>query len=115
MAALNRSIEEEAADESLPLPERMSSLLVSAGNDLAFSRYPSALEKFGLVFQYHGAMNSHALAAVARGHGLGAQAAVSVEAALATALRLGAGRVVICGSLYLAGEVLGASPETCPV
>lgn len=65
VAALNRSIEEEAADESLPLPERMSSLLVSAGNDLAFSRYPSALEKFGLVFQYHGAMNSHALAAVA--------------------------------------------------
>ena len=57
----------------------------------------------------------NALAAVARGHGLGAQAATSVEAALATALRLGAGRVVICGSLYLAGEVLGASEETWPV
>ena len=56
----------------------------------------------------------NALAAVARGHGLGAQAATSVEAALATALRLGAGRVVICGSLYLAGEVLGASEETWP-
>jgi dihydrofolate synthase/folylpolyglutamate synthase len=60
------------------------------------------------------AAEPNALAAVARGHGLGAQAAVSVEAALATALRLGAGRVVICGSLYLAGEVLGASPETWP-
>ncbi|WGM45794.1 Folylpolyglutamate synthase [Brevundimonas sp. NIBR10] len=56
----------------------------------------------------------NALAAVARGHGLGAQASPSVEAALATALRLGAGRVVICGSLYLAGEVLGASEETWP-
>ncbi len=55
-----------------------------------------------------------ALAAVARGHGLGAQAAPSVEAALDRSLRLGAGRVVICGSLYLAGEVLGASPETWP-
>jgi len=54
------------------------------------------------------------LAAVARGHGLGAQAAESVEAALERALRLGAGRVVICGSLYLAGEVLGASRETWP-
>ena len=55
-----------------------------------------------------------ALAAVARGHGLGAQSSSSVEAALSRALRLGAGRVVICGSLYLAGEVLGASEETWP-
>ena len=28
--------------------------------------------------------------------------------------RFGAGRVAICGSLYLAGEVLGASRETWP-
>ncbi len=55
-----------------------------------------------------------ALAAVARGHGLGAQSAPSVAAALERALRLGAGRVVICGSLYLAGEVLGADPATWP-
>jgi dihydrofolate synthase/folylpolyglutamate synthase len=61
------------------------------------------------------AADPSALAAVARGHGLGAQSSSSVEAALARALRLGAGRVVICGSLYLAGEVLGASPETWPV
>ncbi|WGM32225.1 folylpolyglutamate synthase/dihydrofolate synthase family protein [Brevundimonas sp. NIBR11] len=60
------------------------------------------------------AAEPEALAAVARGHGLGAQAAESVEAALERALRLGAGRVVICGSLYLAGEVLGASEETWP-
>ena len=56
-----------------------------------------------------------ALAAVARGHGLGATAAGSVDEALKLALRLGAGRVAICGSLYLAGEVLGASEETWPV
>ena len=55
-----------------------------------------------------------ALAAVARGHGLGATAAGSVDEALKLALRLGAGRVAICGSLYLAGEVLGASRETWP-
>lgn len=60
------------------------------------------------------AAEPEALAAVARGHGLGAQSAPSVEAALDRALRLGAGRVVICGSLYLAGEVLGASQETWP-
>ncbi|WP_420470241.1 bifunctional folylpolyglutamate synthase/dihydrofolate synthase [Brevundimonas sp. FT23042] len=55
-----------------------------------------------------------ALAAVARGHGLAATPSGTVEQALSQALRLGAGRVVICGSLYLAGEVLGASPETWP-
>jgi dihydrofolate synthase/folylpolyglutamate synthase len=56
-----------------------------------------------------------ALAAVAQGRGFGAMAARSVSEALDRALALGAGRVVICGSLYLAGEVLGASPETYPV
>jgi dihydrofolate synthase/folylpolyglutamate synthase len=30
------------------------------------------------------------------------------------ALRFGAGRRALCGSLYLAGEVLGASRETWP-
>lgn len=60
------------------------------------------------------AADPEALAAVSRGHGLGAQAAPSVEAALDRALRLGAGRIVICGSLYLAGEVLGAASETWP-
>ncbi|MBU2272156.1 MAG: bifunctional folylpolyglutamate synthase/dihydrofolate synthase [Alphaproteobacteria bacterium] len=55
-----------------------------------------------------------ALAAVARGHGLGATVCASATEALERALRLGAGRVVICGSLYLAGEVLGASRETWP-
>lgn len=60
------------------------------------------------------AAEPEALAAVARGHGLGAQAAANVGEALAKALRLGAGRVVICGSLYLAGEVLRAVRETWP-
>ena len=60
------------------------------------------------------AAEPEALAAVARGHGLGATASTSVGEALERALRLGAGRVVICGSLYLAGEVLGASRETWP-
>ena len=55
-----------------------------------------------------------ALAAVARGHGLAATPAGSVDEALDMALRFGAGRVAICGSLYLAGEVLGASRETWP-
>ena len=60
------------------------------------------------------AAEPEALAAVARGRGLGAMAAGSVAEALDRALAFGAGRVVICGSLYLAGEVLGASAETLP-
>ncbi|NBB52392.1 bifunctional folylpolyglutamate synthase/dihydrofolate synthase [Rhizobium sp. CRIBSB] len=55
-----------------------------------------------------------ALAAIARGHGLGAQACASAGEALSRALALGAGRIVICGSLYLAGEILGAVLETWP-
>ena len=60
------------------------------------------------------AAEPEALAAVARGHGLGATGCASVGEALSRALRLGAGRVVICGSLYLAGEVLGTARETWP-
>ncbi|MBU2167416.1 MAG: bifunctional folylpolyglutamate synthase/dihydrofolate synthase [Alphaproteobacteria bacterium] len=61
------------------------------------------------------AVPAEALAAVARGQGLGAMPADSVDEAVRRALDLGAGRIVICGSLYLAGEVLGASEETWPV
>lgn len=60
------------------------------------------------------AAEPEALAAVARGHGLGATPCASVKEALSHALRLGAGRITICGSLYLAGEVLGAARETWP-
>ena len=55
-----------------------------------------------------------ALAAVAQGRGLGAMAVGTVGEAMDRALALGAGRIVICGSLYLAGEVLGASRDTWP-
>jgi dihydrofolate synthase / folylpolyglutamate synthase len=55
-----------------------------------------------------------ALAAVAQGHGLGATPCGGVDEALERAVHFGAGRVVICGSLYLAGEVLGADELTWP-
>lgn len=54
------------------------------------------------------------LAEAARRAGLRAEPAPDVGAALTAALAEGAGRVVICGSLYLAGEVLAISPETWP-
>ena len=55
-----------------------------------------------------------AFAASSSARRLAATPAGSVDEALNLALRLGAGRVAICGSLYLAGEVLGASEATWP-
>ena len=72
------------------------------------------LQVFTVAFD-GAAADPAALASVAQGRGFGAMATASVDEALDRALALGAGRIVICGSLYLAGEVLGASPETYPV
>ncbi|MEX2517811.1 MAG: folylpolyglutamate synthase/dihydrofolate synthase family protein [Paracoccaceae bacterium] len=52
------------------------------------------------------AIPAERLAAAARAAGLEADQAVSVSAALSAALSAGAKRVLICGSLYLAGSVL---------
>lgn len=55
------------------------------------------------------------LVGAAREAGLSAETADDVTDALKKALRANpAPRVVICGTLYLAGEVLGLSPETWP-
>jgi dihydrofolate synthase/folylpolyglutamate synthase len=53
------------------------------------------------------AVKAEALAEAARGHGLAAETADSLEAALRQAsLTVPAPRILICGSLYLAGRVL---------
>lgn len=55
------------------------------------------------------AVSADVLAAAARKHGLSAETAVSLDAALRQAALVGpASRVLICGSLYLAGRVLAA-------
>lgn len=55
------------------------------------------------------AVKSEALAEAARAHGLPAETASSIEAALKqAALSVPAPRILICGSLYLAGRVLAA-------
>lgn len=55
------------------------------------------------------AVAAEALAEAARAHGLAAETAVSLEAALKQAsLTVPAPRILICGSLYLAGRVLAA-------
>ena len=52
-----------------------------------------------------------ALAGAARASGAGAEAHQSFEAAMKAALAAGAERILICGSLYLAGKVLAMNEE----
>jgi dihydrofolate synthase/folylpolyglutamate synthase len=69
-----------------------------------------------IPFDADAASPAEAIAAAARGAGLEAQAAAGLDEALDLALAPGGPppHVLICGSLYLAGEVLAASPETWP-
>jgi dihydrofolate synthase/folylpolyglutamate synthase len=69
------------------------------------------------AFEADAATPAAVLAAAARGAGIGAvEEAETVREALGRALQSEgpAPHVLICGSLYLAGEVLAASPETWP-
>jgi dihydrofolate synthase/folylpolyglutamate synthase len=69
-----------------------------------------------IPFDAAAAADPEALAAAARQAGLEARACAGLDEALDLALA-GEGptpHVLICGSLYLAGEVLAASPETWP-
>ena len=111
----NKRLEKSAA-LLLAANERITDIAYDCGfNDLAnFTTAVTDFTVFTVGFD-GAAAEPTALAAVARGHGLAATPAGSVSEALDLALRLGAGRVAICGSLYLAGEVLGASEETWPV
>ena len=54
------------------------------------------------------------LAAVASAMGITSETAPDVRTAVVAASAQGPARVLICGSLYLAGEVLALSPETWP-
>jgi tetratricopeptide (TPR) repeat protein len=51
--AVQGSLAGEANDASLPLPQRMQALLILAGMDLSYRRYPAASEKFALLAKYH--------------------------------------------------------------
>lgn len=112
-AALAATLAEREARAPRPL-----ALIVGMLANKDAGGFFSALSRSGaavFTVPFEGAAaEPEALAGVARGHGLGATACASVDEALSRALRLGAGRVVICGSLYLAGEVLGAARETWP-
>lgn len=51
--ALTDALVRDVADPSVPVPERMSSLMQLAALDYSYRRYPDALEKYGVLFKYY--------------------------------------------------------------
>lgn len=68
--AVQASLEDEAGDEAIPLPLRMQSLMLLAGMDLAYRRFPTAIEKYALLAKYHQVMGPQPLYALSL-HGIG--------------------------------------------
>ena len=112
-----RALARNLSDRQARAPRPMALICGMLGNKDSggFFEALKGLELQVFTIGFEGsAADPEALAAVAQGRGFGAMPAASLDEALDRALSLGAGRIVICGSLYLAGEVLGASPETMP-
>jgi tetratricopeptide (TPR) repeat protein len=68
--AVQGALAEEANDASLPLPQRMQSLMLLAGMDLAYRRFPLAKEKYALLATYHKTVGPKPLHALSL-HGVG--------------------------------------------
>ncbi len=69
-AAIEKELEDEAADGALPLSRRMQALFILAGLDLAYRRFSAATEKYGLLARYYNATGDGALCALSL-NGLG--------------------------------------------
>lgn len=64
-AAVQRSLEREVNDDSIEIEDRLSSLVVLAGLDMAHGRLQESLEKYALFLEYYGARDKHSMMAVA--------------------------------------------------
>jgi tetratricopeptide (TPR) repeat protein len=91
--AMEKAMDEEVENESLPLGDRLQALLLTAGLDYSHQRYALALEKYQLIFQYHAHAGNNLLTAVAlngmgethRATGNKAEASACFEAAMVPA------------------------------
>jgi hypothetical protein len=61
---LTDALSNDAADTSLPMPERMSCLMQLAALDYSYKRYPDAIEKYGVLYQYYEAEDLKAMQAL---------------------------------------------------
>jgi tetratricopeptide (TPR) repeat protein len=52
-AALQRALEDEAADRTLPLERRLQNLFMSAGVDYGHQRFGDALAKYGVLLKFY--------------------------------------------------------------
>jgi len=113
--AVARSLGDLAARDGRPVA-LISGLLANKDATGFFTPFaPLKAQVFTVTFEGHAAAPAAQTAAAAELAGLRAHACDSVEDALAKALALSpTPHVLICGSLYLAGEVLAMSPETWP-
>jgi hypothetical protein len=91
--AMEQALENEAADDELPLDERLQAMLQTAGIDYSHKRYEQALEKYQLAFRFYSATKNPTLTAVSL-NGLGevhqalgqkAEAVTCFEAAVTSA------------------------------
>jgi hypothetical protein len=91
--ALERAVADEAADETLPMDERVQGLLMTAALDYTHKRYDQALDKYQRLFDYYAYHKDRPLMALAlngmgevlQAMGQGAEAVTCFEAALVPA------------------------------
>ena len=114
--AVSRALADLAARDGRPVA-LIAGLLANKDATGFFAPFREVAAKvFTVTFEGHAAAGAADTAAAAELAGLRACACDSVEDALARALQMEpTPHVLICGSLYLAGEVLAMSPETWPV
>jgi dihydrofolate synthase/folylpolyglutamate synthase len=113
--AVSRAVADLAARDGRPVV-LISGLLANKDATGFFGAFRGVAAKaFTVTFEGHAAASAADTAAAAELAGLRACACDSVEDALDRALKLEpTPHILICGSLYLAGEVLAMSPETWP-
>lgn len=113
--AVSHAVADLAARDGRPVA-LISGLLANKDAAGFFSAFRGVAAKvFTVTFEGHAAASAAETAAAAELAGLRACACDSLEDALDRALKLEpTPHVLICGSLYLAGEVLAMSPETWP-
>ena len=113
--AVSRAVSDLAARDGRPVA-LISGLLANKDATGFFGAFRGVATKvFTVTFEGHAAASAADTAAAAELAGLRACACDSVEDALDRALKLNpTPHILICGSLYLAGEVLAMSQETWP-
>ena len=113
--AVSRAVADLAARDGRPVA-LISGLLANKDATGFFGAFRGvAVKVFSVTFEGNAAATAADTAAAAELAGLRACACDSVQDALDRALKLEpTPHILICGSLYLAGEVLAMSPETWP-